>query len=70
MAAANSLYGAVPMQLMGNVDATALVVDFDEERLLVYAEDTRPTRPTQRTGKKKAPVVKKQAQALTRVGRG
>ena len=49
----------------GGVDATAFVVDFDEDRLLAYVDDARPTR---RTGKKKAPVVKKQAQALTRVG--
>ena len=65
MAAANSLYGDVPMQLMGNVDATAFVVDFDEERLLAYVEDAKPSKSK---GKKKAPVAKKQAQALTRVG--
>ena len=54
MAAVNSLYGDVPMQLMGNVDTPGL---------------RGGHQATRRTGKNKAPVVKKQAQALTRVGR-
>jgi len=64
MAAMNSLYGQVPMEMLGNLDATTFEINWNEASVLATVVPLAPRRPRSFSP---CPRVKTQIHPLTRV---